>query len=181
MTPNPQIPKGYFFSFLIAPLFCNPISSPSPDYAQSHFFRPLVESGMNTVHYRNLNFKSAIFLAKFQVLFFYDRPRQYISISIFFHIATNFHIVQATINMLLPIRDTDTVISLLYYRFSLKNGHANVTYRACEQDEENQKHILDIDDSIKVTQTELFREDTDTLRIISEKITTIIDKLETIQ
>ena len=84
MTPNPQIPKGYFFSFLIAPLFCNPISSPSPDYAQSHFFRPLVESGMNTVHYRNLNFKSAIFLAKFQVLFFYDRPRQYISISIFF-------------------------------------------------------------------------------------------------
>ena len=81
-SANPQ--RIFFFSFLIAPLFCNPISSPSPDYAQSHFFRPLVESGMNTVHYRNLNFKSAIFLAKFQVLFFYDRPRQYISISIFF-------------------------------------------------------------------------------------------------
>ena len=147
----------------------------------------MVESGMNTVHYRNLNFKSAIFLAKFQVLIFYDRPRQYISISIFFHIATNFHIVQATINMLLPIRDTDTVISLLYYRFSLKNGHANVICRAGEQDEENQKHIQEIypiihmDDSIKVSQIELFREDTDTLRMISKKIKTILEKLETIQ
>ena len=113
------------------------------------------------------------------MLIFYDRPRQYIRIFIFF--ISNFHIVQATINMLLPIRDTDTVMSLLYYRFSLKNGHANVICPACEQDEENQKHILDIDDSIKVTQTELFREDTDTLRIISKKIKTIIDKLETIQ
>ena len=68
-----------------------------------------------------------------------------------------------------------------------KNGYANLTCRACKQDELNKKHILEIcpiihiDDSIKVTQTELFREDTDTLRIISEKITTIIDKLETIQ
>ena len=68
-----------------------------------------------------------------------------------------------------------------------KNGYANLTCRACKQDEENQKHILEIcpaihiDDSIKVTQMELFRADTDTLRNISEKITTIIDKLETIQ
>ena len=89
--------------------------------------------------------------------------------------------------MLLPIRDTDTVISLLYYRFSLKNGHANVICRAGEQDEENQKHIQEIypiihmDDSIKVSQIELFREDTDTLRIISKKITTISEKSEIIQ
>ena len=88
--------------------------------------------------------------------------------------------------MLLPIRDTYTFISLLYYRFSLKNGHANLTYRACKQDEENQKHIQEIypiihmDDSIKVSEIELFREDTDTLRIISKKIKTISEKLETI-
>ena len=64
-----------------------------------------------------------------------------------------------------------------------KNGYGNLTCRMCKTTEETQKHILEEcpvlhnSESIMVPHHQLFNEDTDTLKMIAQKIEKIFEKL----
>ena len=65
-----------------------------------------------------------------------------------------------------------------------KNGNKNQTCRACKQEPETQDHVLEMCPEIhktedtKVKKSQLFSENTDTLKLIAKKIDTIMNSLE---
>ena len=65
-----------------------------------------------------------------------------------------------------------------------KNGNANLMCRACKTESETQQHVLEEcpeihkDPSTKITKSQLFSEDTGTLRSIAKKLDEILKTLE---
>ena len=73
---------------------------------------------------------------------------------------------------------------MMKIRANYKNGHKDQTCRACKKEPETQDHALEKcpelhrDDETKVPKSELFTENTDTLRKAADKIEKIIGKFE---
>ena len=72
---------------------------------------------------------------------------------------------------------------MIQVKGNYKNGYTDITCRKCRKSNETQQHVLEecptihINEAIKVPKSQLFSENSDTLREVSEKINKIMDKL----